>query len=241
MGRVIVTVAGVPTAETLPAASLAQGKKVWLPAAAAVTVAGAVAVHPAAPAAGGVADWVTMYPVTATLSVAVNALMLTVRLAAEAGMVNAVTAGAVVSGVEAVRLCLPLPGRHGRDIAGGVLGPGEEGLAARCGSGNGSRGGGRPSGGCGSRRRRRLGHHVSGHRHVVRCGERADAHGQAGCGRRQGKCRYGRGRGVGCRHRSATAAAASLQRSGKSYRDNYITPRFSTHICLPFDNMRTHV
>jgi hypothetical protein len=44
VGRVIVTVAGVPTAETLPAASLAQGKKVWLPAAAAVTVAGAVAV-----------------------------------------------------------------------------------------------------------------------------------------------------------------------------------------------------
>jgi hypothetical protein len=78
---------------------LAQGKKFWLPAAAAVTVAGAVAVHPTSPATGGVADWVMMYPVTATLSVAVNALMLTDRLAAEGGMVNAVTAGAVVSGV----------------------------------------------------------------------------------------------------------------------------------------------
>ena len=96
------TVTGVPTAETLPAASLAQGKKVWLPAAAAVTVAGAVAVHPTSVAAGGVADWVIMYPVTATLSVAVNALMLTDRLAAEDGMVNAVTAGAVVSVGEVV-------------------------------------------------------------------------------------------------------------------------------------------
>jgi hypothetical protein len=102
MVRVIVTVAGATTAETLPAASLAQGKKVWLPAAAAVTVAGAVSVHPAAVAAGGVADWVTMKPVTATSSVAVNALMLTDRLVAEGGMVNALTIGAVVSGVEAV-------------------------------------------------------------------------------------------------------------------------------------------
>src|SRR6185369_16077153 len=95
--RVITTVAGVPTAETLPAASLAHGKKVWLPSAAAVTVAGGAGVHPAAPAPGGVDDWVTMYPVTATLSVAVNALTFTVRLAAEAGRVNAVTAGAVIS------------------------------------------------------------------------------------------------------------------------------------------------
>src|SRR6185369_356513 len=100
MARVIITVAGVPTAaETLPAASLAQGKKLWLPAAAAVTVGGGVAVHPAAVAAGGVADWVTMKPVTATLSVAVNALTLTVRLAAEPDRVNALTAGAVMSGV----------------------------------------------------------------------------------------------------------------------------------------------
>src|SRR6185369_1276752 len=99
-GRVIVTVAGVPKiAETLPVASLAQGKKFWLPAAAAITVAVAVAVHPAAVAAGGVADWVTMYPVTAALSVAVKVLTLTIRLAAVAGMVNAVTAGAVVSAV----------------------------------------------------------------------------------------------------------------------------------------------
>jgi hypothetical protein len=89
---------------------LAQGKKVWLPAAAAVTVAGAVAVHSAAVAAGGVADWVIMYPLTVTLSVAVNALTLTDRLVAEGGMVNAVTAGAVVSGVEAVTAMFTVTG-----------------------------------------------------------------------------------------------------------------------------------
>jgi hypothetical protein len=99
MRRVIVTVAGVPTAETLPAASLTQGKKVWVPVPAEVTVAGAVAVHPTAPATGGVADWVIMYPVTATLSVAVNALTITDRLVAVGAVVNAVTAGAVVSRV----------------------------------------------------------------------------------------------------------------------------------------------
>src|SRR5512147_1050312 len=116
VARVIVTVAGVPkTAETLPAASLAQGKKVWLPAAAAVTVAGAVAVHPASVAAGGVVDWVTMYPVTATLSVAVNALMLTDRLVATAGMVNAVTAGAVVSGTSAAASMFTVAGCRGAE------------------------------------------------------------------------------------------------------------------------------
>jgi hypothetical protein len=104
------TIAGVTTAETLPAASLAQGKKVWLPAAAAVTVAGALSNHPAAVAAGDVADWVTMYPVTATSSVAMNALTLTDRLAAEGGMVNAVTAGAVVSGGEAVAAMFTIAG-----------------------------------------------------------------------------------------------------------------------------------
>src|SRR5262245_30067197 len=94
---VITTVAGVPTAEMLPAASLAQGKKVWLPSAAAVTVVGAVAVHPGSVAAGGVADLVIMYPVTATLSVAVNVLTLTGRLAADVGRLNTVTTGAEVS------------------------------------------------------------------------------------------------------------------------------------------------
>jgi hypothetical protein len=38
-----------------------------------------------------------MYPVTATLSVAMNALTLTVKLAAVAGRVNAVMVGRVVS------------------------------------------------------------------------------------------------------------------------------------------------
>jgi NADH:ubiquinone oxidoreductase subunit E len=61
-------------------------------------------------AAGGVADWVIMYPVTATLSVALNALMLTDRLAAAVGMVNAVTAGVVVSGVEAVTAMFTVTG-----------------------------------------------------------------------------------------------------------------------------------
>jgi hypothetical protein len=108
---VIFTVAGVPkTAETLPAASLAQGKKVWLPAAAAVTVAGAVAVHPAAVAAGCVANWVIMYPFTATLSVAVNALTSTDRLVAVGAVANAVTVGAVVSGVEAVTAMFTVAG-----------------------------------------------------------------------------------------------------------------------------------
>jgi hypothetical protein len=66
--------------------------------------------HPAAVAVGDVADWVTMYPVTATSSVAMNALMLTDRLAAEGGMVNAVTIGAVVSGGEAVKSMFTVAG-----------------------------------------------------------------------------------------------------------------------------------
>jgi hypothetical protein len=61
-----------------------------------------VAVHPTAVAAGGVADWVTMYPVTATLSVAVNELTLTAKPTAVAGRVNAVMVGGVVSVATAV-------------------------------------------------------------------------------------------------------------------------------------------
>jgi hypothetical protein len=76
---------------------LAQGKKAWLPVPAAVTVAGAVAVHPAAVAAGCVADWVIMKPVTPLSSAAVNELTLTVKLAEVAGRVNAVIDGGVVS------------------------------------------------------------------------------------------------------------------------------------------------
>jgi hypothetical protein len=55
-GRVIVTVWLAATAETLPPASLAQGKKVWFPAPVAVTEAGGAAVHPGMLTAGGVAD-----------------------------------------------------------------------------------------------------------------------------------------------------------------------------------------
>jgi len=58
-GRVMLAVA-LRLAETLPAASLAQAKKVMLPEVVAITLAGAVAVHPAAPDAGGVALKVTM-------------------------------------------------------------------------------------------------------------------------------------------------------------------------------------
>ena len=43
-------------------------------------------------------DSVTIYPVTATLSLAVKLLMATVRLVAVDGMVKAVTVGFVVSG-----------------------------------------------------------------------------------------------------------------------------------------------
>jgi hypothetical protein len=109
VSAVMATVRLAATAETFPAASLAQGKKAWLPAATAVTVAGAVAVHPTALAAGGVADWVTMYPVTATLSVAVNELTLTVKPTAVAGRVNAVMVGGVVSVATAVPSPPPPP------------------------------------------------------------------------------------------------------------------------------------
>ncbi len=58
---------------------------------------GGDAVHPAAVAAGLVAESVTRYPVTPTLSVAVNEVTATVRLVEVAGIVNAVTVGGVVS------------------------------------------------------------------------------------------------------------------------------------------------
>ena len=56
--RVMLT-AALRLAETLPAASFAQAKKVTLPAAGAVTETGAVAVQPAAEASGAVALVVT--------------------------------------------------------------------------------------------------------------------------------------------------------------------------------------
>ena len=55
--------------------------------------------QPAAPAAGALEDSVNMYPVTPTLSVAVKVEMEMVSVVAVAGMVKAVTVGAVASGV----------------------------------------------------------------------------------------------------------------------------------------------
>ena len=62
-------------------------------------VAGAVPVQPAAPAEGGVADVVIMYPVTATLSLAVNEVIGMLRLVDGDVAVNDVTTGTVVSAV----------------------------------------------------------------------------------------------------------------------------------------------
>jgi hypothetical protein len=73
---------------------------------------GAVADHPAAEAAGAVAFSVIIYPVTATLSVAVKRAIGTLSEVAVAGIVNPVTVGAVVSMVmvtEALRLVDTLP------------------------------------------------------------------------------------------------------------------------------------
>jgi hypothetical protein len=61
--------------------------------------AGAAADHPAAVADGAVGDSFAVYPVTATLSVAVKVVIETERDVAVAGMLNAVTVGAVVSSV----------------------------------------------------------------------------------------------------------------------------------------------
>ena len=81
--------------DTLPAASLTQAYKVLLPAAEVACDVGAVVDHPAAEAAGVVAVSVTIYPVTATLSVAVKRVIGTLREAAVEGIANPVTVGAV--------------------------------------------------------------------------------------------------------------------------------------------------
>ena len=70
---------------------------------------GAVAVQPAAVANGLVADSVTMKPVTATLSVAVNVVIETVNEAEVAGMENALTVGSVVS--EPAGMLAAFPGK----------------------------------------------------------------------------------------------------------------------------------
>ncbi len=64
-----------------------------------VKLVGAAAVHPVAKAVGLVADSVTLWPVTATLSVAVKAEIGTVNELEVAGMLNVLTVGGVVSDV----------------------------------------------------------------------------------------------------------------------------------------------
>jgi hypothetical protein len=92
------TVAGVAyTADTFPAASFAHGYSVYVPSEATVYVAGAEPVQPGLPAAGGVADSVIRYPVTPTVSVAVNDVIGISRLAEGDVAEKAVTVGAAVS------------------------------------------------------------------------------------------------------------------------------------------------
>jgi len=83
-----------------------------------VKLVGGDAVQPLVLAAGAVADSVILYPVTPTLSEAEMTLMGTARESEVAGMVKAVTVGAVVSGpdpgvivivVVALRLADTLP------------------------------------------------------------------------------------------------------------------------------------
>ena len=85
-------------ADTLPAASFAQAYAVLMPDPPNVNVAGADAVHPEDDAKGGDDDSVIRYPVTALSgSVTVKEPTLTVGDVEEAGSVNDVIVGAVVS------------------------------------------------------------------------------------------------------------------------------------------------
>lgn len=94
------TVPGVAnTADTFPAASFAHGYKAYVPSDATVNVDGAIAVHPASPARGGVADVVILYPVTPALSLAVNDVTGMLRLVEGVVAVKAVTEGDVTSAV----------------------------------------------------------------------------------------------------------------------------------------------
>jgi hypothetical protein len=92
------TVRGVAnTGDTFPASSFAHGYSVYEPSDATVYVAGAEPVQPGLPAAGGVADSVIRYPVTPTLSVAVNDVIGMSRLDDGDVAVKAVTVGDAVS------------------------------------------------------------------------------------------------------------------------------------------------
>ncbi len=68
----------------------------------------------------------------------------------------------------------------GRYVAGGIFGPGIEGLGARCGERVGTRDGCRPSSGARGRNGSRFVYHVTGHSDIVGSGEAGDWHGQGG-------------------------------------------------------------
>ena len=95
-GSVMTTLA-VLDRDTFPAASLAQAKSLIVPALGKVKVVGGFVLHPLAVARGAVAVLVSLYPVTPTLSVAVNLLIGTTSEFHVAGILNAVTVGGVLS------------------------------------------------------------------------------------------------------------------------------------------------
>jgi hypothetical protein len=95
-GRVIVTFA-VLDKDTLPARSLAHAYRVFVPWVAKVYEVGALDVHPAVVEAGAVDDSVSMYPVTPTLSEAVNTIPVIVREDEVDGIVKVPITGLVVS------------------------------------------------------------------------------------------------------------------------------------------------
>ena len=112
-GSVMVVVA-LTLAEILPAASFAHAYNVLSPCVDNVYVVGALVVHPESLTDGVDDASVTRYPVTATLSVAVNVLIETASVVDVAGIVKAVTAGGVISiGTTIVNTCallMPPPG-----------------------------------------------------------------------------------------------------------------------------------
>jgi len=97
----VMTTVSVLDRDTFPAASLAQAKSLIVPALGKVYLFGGVALHPLEVARGAVAVLVSLYPVTPTLSVAVNILIGTTSEFHVAGILNAVTLGRVVSAAHA--------------------------------------------------------------------------------------------------------------------------------------------
>ena len=97
----VMTTVSLLDRDTFPEASLAQAKSLIVPALGKVYLFGGVALHPLEVARGAVAVLVSLYPVTPTLSVAVNILIGTTSEFHVAGILNAVTLGRVVSAAHA--------------------------------------------------------------------------------------------------------------------------------------------